>query len=129
MKKRGEYKLYKINPGLKFPRTTRYYQAKKKSNKISKEILNQNVIRKGNFIHSQNTSLNINEISVNLNNENIADNQDNLNINIIETLEGDRFENELLEIIDKTIEIKLKSLIKDSENAQIVVKGGVFKKF
>jgi hypothetical protein len=41
---------------------------------------------------------------MNLNYENIADNQDNLNINITETLEEDRFENELLEIIDKTIE-------------------------
>ena len=78
---------------------------KKKSNKISKDILKKNEIENGNFIQSQNTSVNnINEISVNLNTENIADNQDNLNINIIETLEGDRFENELLEVIDKTIE-------------------------
>lgn len=105
MKQRGEYMLYKINPGFKIPKSTRYYLAKKKSNKMAKEILKKNVvIENGNLIQSQNSSLLINEINVNLNNENIPnDNHNYLNNNIIETVAEDRFENELLEIIDEMI--------------------------
>ena len=36
MKIRVEYKLYKNNPGLKVPRTTRYYQSKKKVTREAK---------------------------------------------------------------------------------------------